>query len=111
MLKEKFSIVLPFINESDIVLISDEQYGDTYTFKEPIEHPLYSGFYIVPTKTRYAINRLGVVIDLWWNVNVSFTVTLPNPIKNIKGGYFTSHAGKRHRLLVVYDTSQGLPVC
>lgn len=101
MLKEKFSIDLPFINESDIVLISDEQYGDTYTFKEPIEHPLYSGFYIVPTKTRYAINRLGIVIDLWRNVNVSFTVTPPNPCKNIKGGYFTSRAGKRHRLLAM----------
>ena len=101
MLKEQFNINLPFINENDIVLIEDDVYGDTYTFKEPIEHPFYSGFYIVPTNIRFAVSKTAIVIDLWRNCNLNFSITKPIAEKKVTGGYRTSRHGPRHRMMAL----------
>lgn len=101
MLKELFNINLPFINENDIVVLRDNIYGDTYTFTQPIEHPLYQNFYMIPGRLRFAISKTGIMIDLWRCQNINFNITKPIIKDGITGGYRTSRFGSRHRMMAL----------
>jgi hypothetical protein len=60
-----------------------------YRFKSgPLECPAYRFFYYIPMFTQYAVNRIGVVLNVRTGYEKRHAITKPNVKRNITGGYF-----------------------